>query len=371
MALVSVSSAEFGEDERLYLLDAFDSGYLSGTGPFVKRFEEAFAKLIEARHAVACCSGTAALHLALRAIDVGPGDQVIVPDLTYVATANAVSYCGATPVFADVEPYTWCVSPRTVAPLIRERTVAIVPVHLYGNPCPMRELRDLARDKSVYLIEDAAQAHTSITDGLPVGSYSDAAVFSFYGNKLMTTGEGGMVTTKSTALRDSCRSLLGHAMDPDRRYWHTDVGYNYRMPNICAAVGLGQLGRVRDRTAYHHHLVSLYRQHVSHPLELIDQRPPDGSSVSSWWIYTVDLGTNERREAVSRALADAGFETRPMFPQMSQQPFHVPTQCPVAARLSRSCLSLPTGPHVTENHVKSMAQIIGGALEAPLSRGSQ
>src|SRR5438093_8183565 len=187
-----VANADLSGNERRYLLEAFDSGWISGSGPFVERFERTMAEYCGVPHARACANGTVALHLALLALGIGPGDEVIVPSLTYIATANAVTYCGATPVFADCDPNTWNITADTVRPLLSERTRAVIIVHLYGNPVDIDPILALAREGGLYVVEDAAEAHGASYKGRRTGGLADIATLSFYGNKLMTTGEGGM-----------------------------------------------------------------------------------------------------------------------------------------------------------------------------------
>jgi len=365
--MIPVASADLGELEKKYLTEAFESGYISGTGPFVERFEREFALSVHAEHSVACSSGTTALHLVLKSLGIGPGDQVIVPDLTYVATANAVSYCGATPVFADVEPDTWCISARTIEPLLRGSTVGIIPVHLYGHPCDMGPILRLADSRGLFVVEDAAQAHGARACGQPMGDGSTAATYSFYGNKLMTTGEGGMITTDDLELADHVRRLRGHAMDPDRRYHFTEIGFNYRMPNLCAAIGLAQLERLTSHLERRRHLVNIYRDQLSTPLQLRCQQEQSWAR-SAWWLFSVILrgGAPDRRRAETE-LRKAGIDTRPVFPPLSDQPFHVPAHTPVAHTLAAGGLNLPTGVHVRSNHIVTIRDVLSAFSQLPES----
>ena len=246
--LIPVAAPVFAGREREYVADCMESGWISSAGKYVELFEAEFAKFCGVRHAVSCCNGTAALHLALAALGVGPGDEVIVPTLTFVATANAVTYCGARPVFADSEAETWNLDPAHVASKITPRTKGIVAVHLYGNPAEMDALRALAHRHGLFLLEDAAEAHGALYRDAHAGSLGDIAAFSFYGNKIIATGEGGMVTTDDDALAARVRLLRGQGMDAERRYWFPVVGYNYRMMNLPAAIGLAQLERAEWHT---------------------------------------------------------------------------------------------------------------------------
>src|SRR5581483_301487 len=235
-----VAEPFLGDEELRYVAECVQTGWVSSAGKFVRRFEELFAELFEVEHAVAVSNGTTALHLALLALGIGPGDEVIVPALTFVATANAVTYCGATPVFADSEPTTWNIDPELAAAAVTPRTKAIVAVHLYGHPADLDPLLELG----VPVVEDAAEAHGARYRGRPVGSLGAVGTFSFYGNKIVTTGEGGMVVTDRADLAARVRQLRDHGMDPDRRYWHPVLGFNYRLTNLQAALGVAQLEKL-------------------------------------------------------------------------------------------------------------------------------
>ena len=241
-----VAEPDLGPLEERYLLDAFQSGWISSIGEYIQRFEEGFAKFCGAGHGIAVSSGTVAIHLALLAAGVGPGDEVIVPTLTFVGTVSPVKYVGATPVFVDSEPEIGTLDPQAVEKAITSRTKAIIVVHLYGHPADMDPILDIARKYELIVIEDAAEAHGAKYKGRPVGSFGNCATFSFYGNKILTTGEGGMIVTNDKDLADRIRFLKDHAMDPNRRYWHPEVGYNYRITNLQAAIGCAQLERFNE-----------------------------------------------------------------------------------------------------------------------------
>ncbi len=235
-----------GRPELARVVRCVKSGWISSIGAEIGEFEARFAALCARRFGVATSNGTTALHLALAALGIGPGDEVIVPALTFVATANAVHYTGATPVFADADPVTWNVDPAAVAKSVTRRTRAILAVHLYGQPADMRALASTARRAGAVLVEDAAEAHGARYHGRPVGSLGAVACFSFYGNKMVTTGEGGMVLTSDAKLAARLRLLRDHAMSPKRRYYHTEIGFNYRMTTLQAALGLAQLDRFEE-----------------------------------------------------------------------------------------------------------------------------
>lgn len=358
---IPVSAPDLGDLERRYLLEAFDSGWISGAGPFVERLELAFAEKFGVRHAVSCSNGTVALHLALLALGAKPGDEVIVPTLTYVATANAVAYCGATPVLADCEEDTWCVSAGTLEPLITPRTVGIIPVHLYGHPCDMDEITALAERHGLFVLEDAAEAHGATCRGRLAGTIGHIGTFSFYGNKIMTTGEGGMVVTNDDALASKARLLRGQGMDPARRYWFPVIGYNYRLTNLQAALGLAQLERMDELVEKRRRLAGWYLEELSGARGLRLPVEKDWAK-NVYWMFSVVLEGADaaRRDAVMRALAEEGVETRPFFYPCHTLPMYKGprTKCTGADRVASSGLCLPTYSSLSRGQVAEVAQIL-------------
>ena len=344
---IPVSSPSFVGNEREYVLDCMDSGWVSSAGKYVDLFEEAFAEFCGVKHAVACCNGTAALHVSLLALGVGPGDEVIVPTLTFVATANAVTYCGARPVFVDSESETWNLDPAHVAAKITPRTKGIIAVHLYGHPAEVDELRALASRHGLFLLEDAAEAHGALYRGRSVGSLGDLAAFSFYGNKIIATGEGGMVVTDDDALAARVRLLRGQGMDSERRYWFPVVGYNYRMMNLPAAIGLAQLERAGWHTARRREVAASYKR------LLVDVQGLNWQTERAWarhayWMFTVLMSDDaaDVRDRLMARLEEEGIETRPVFyPLHTLPPYQEAArgeEFPVAESLSRRGVSLPT-----------------------------
>ena len=257
---LQVAAPHMTRHEFRSLLDAFVSGWISSRGPHVQKFERDFSDFVGVEHGVAVSNGTVALHLALVALGIGPGDEVIVPDLTFAATINAVLYCGATPVIVDVDPRTWCLTRILVEQACTSRTKAIIPVHLYGRPAEMGPIAAFARRRGIAVIEDCAEAHGARYAGRSVGQFGDVACFSFYANKIVTTGEGGMCLTKSAELAETLRVLRDHGMSPERSYWHERVGYNYRITNLQAAIGQSQLPRVKQVLQRNARIAMLYRR---------------------------------------------------------------------------------------------------------------
>jgi perosamine synthetase len=255
---IYVAQPRLGGNERAYVLDCIDSNWISSGGKYLTAFQDSFAEFCGTKHAVAASNGTTALHLALLALNLGPGDEVLVPTVTYIATANAVAYCGATPVLVDVLPGTLNLDPEQAARKITPRTKGILAVHLYGHPADMAALSHLADEHGLWIVEDAAEAHGAEVSGQRVGGIGTCAVFSFFGNKIITTGEGGMVTTNDAALAARLTLLRGQGMDPTRRYWFPEVGYNYRMTNVQAAIGLAQLEQIDEAIADRDRLARWY-----------------------------------------------------------------------------------------------------------------
>lgn len=231
-------------NELKYVTDAMLSTWISSSGHYIDKFEEGFSQYIGAQFGVATSNGTVALHLALLALGIGEGDEVIIPDLTFAATINAVLHANATPIIVDVEQDSWCIDPLEIKRAITKKTKAIIPVHLYGQPCDMKQIMEIAKKNNLSVIEDCAEAHGAEFEGRKVGVFGDISCFSFFGNKIITTGEGGMCITNSAELNKKLRQYRDHGMSPERRYWHDVVGYNYRMTNVQAAIGCAQLERI-------------------------------------------------------------------------------------------------------------------------------
>lgn len=341
-----------GREEK-YVLDAVRSGWISSLGSYVTRFEQEFARFCGVRHAVSVSNGTVALHLALHALGIGPGDEVIVPSLTFVATANAVHYTGAAPIFADVDPITWCIDPEDVQRCITPRTRAIIPVHLYGHPAPMPALQELADKHKLILVEDAAEAHGAAIHGRRVGGWGRIAAFSFYANKIITTGEGGMLTTDDEALAARCRTLRDHAMPPHRRYWHEEVGFNYRMTNLQAAVGVAQMERIEHFLARKRAIAAHYRERLADVpgITFAAERP---GYTNVYWMVSILIEPPYAlgRDELILALRERGIDSRPFFhPMDTLPPYRSDTPRPIALRLSRCGLNLPSSPSLTDAQI--------------------
>lgn len=371
LPFLPVAAPIIGEREISYVTDALRSGWVSSIGPYIDRLETGFARYIGVKHAIAVSNGTVALHLALHAMGIGPGDEVVVPDLTFAATAHAVLLTGAEPVLADVSAETWCLDARALEGAITDRTRAVIPVHLFGHPADVPALSALARPRGIRVLEDAAEAHGAEIGGVKAGALGDLGAFSFYGNKLMTTGEGGMLTTDDDALARRCRSLKDHGMSPERRYFHTELAFNYRMTNLQAALGAAQLEQLEGFVQKKRQIMEWYREALAGaPGVTLNPRDPEGAR-SVYWMASVVLGDEVRpsRGEVCARLKERGVDSRPFFVNMSALP-HLSARrrvgatgpaCDVSARLSERGLNLPSGCGLSREDVDRAA---GALLEA-------
>ena len=343
--MIPVFAPWLSENVRRYVLDCVDSGWISSLGQYVGRFEKEFARFCEASHGVATSNGTTALHLALATLGIGPGDEVLVPDLTFVATANVVRYAGATPVLVDADPSTWGLDPADARRRVTPRTRAIIPVHVYGHPVDLDPVLALAAEHGLDVVEDAAEAHGARYKGRRVGALGRLGAFSFYGNKIITTGEGGMLVTNEPALAERARFLRDHAMDPQRRYYHPEVGYNYRMTNIQAAIGCAQLEQAEAILARRKEIATTYEAGLAGIPGLVG--PPSLPWAENvYWMYSVliEPAFGRDRDGVREGLRARDIDSRPFFvPVHEMPPYRTAEPFPVASRLARTGINLPSG----------------------------
>jgi len=334
--------------------ECLDTGWVSYAGSFVSLFEERFAACIDADHAVATMNGTAALHLALAALGIGPGDEVIVPTLTFIAPVNAVTYTGATPVFVDAEERTWNMDVRLVEEKITGRTRAILPVHLFGHPVDLDPLLEIAGKYGLYVVEDASESLGARYKGKNVGVLGDIGCFSFNANKLITTGGGGMLVTGNAALAEKARFLSSQAKALGAAYFHPDIGYNYRMTNVQAAMGVAQLEQIEEYLAAKRQNALLYNAQLADVEGVVGPLEEDWAT-HSYWLYSVLVdGCPLSRDELVLKLADAGMESRPFFlPIHSLPPYR--NRChgdfPVAGRLAGRGLNLPSSVGLQEEEI--------------------
>jgi len=353
--------------ETEYVLECMSTSWISSVGRFIGEFENSFAKFCEVKHAVATNNGTTALHLALVALGLQPGEEVIVPTLTYVASANAVRYCNAVPVFVDNDIRSFNLDPDEVAAKITGRTKGIMAVHLYGHPADLDPILELAEKHGLFVLEDAAEAVGARYKDRLIGGHGTCAAFSFFGNKTITTGEGGMITTNDEKLAARLRLLRGQGMDPQQRYWFPVIGFNYRMTNIEAAIGLAQLERIDLHLKKRKIIAEAYDQRLASLSDRLILPTADHGVDHAYWMYTIVLRANvlKSRDQVMRDLDDAGIETRPVFYPMHVLPPYrdaAPGPFPRADFCSSRGISLPTHGRLTEEDVDRVVEALAASI---------
>lgn len=352
-----------------YVREAVETGWISSSGRFVSEFEEKFAAFCGTKYAVTTNTGTAALHLACAAVGIGPGDEVIMPSFTMIATAFAVCYTGATPVFVDCERETWNIDVARIEEKITPRTRAIMPVHIYGHPCDMDPVLDIARRHDLLVIEDAAEVHGAEYKGKRCGSIGDMGCFSFFANKIVTTGEGGMVVTDSERLRDRCRYLknLAFPLAGAREYSHQEIGFNYRMSNVIAALGLAQTERADEYVARRRRNAQLYRDQLADFPGITLQSEKQWAQ-GVYWMFGILIEDDFAigRDQVIEMLRAEGIDTRVFFTPMHLQPSLKNYGCdcsgsyPVSEDIARRGLYLPSGSGLTEEQIVFIGRTLKG-----------
>ena len=368
MPIIPVAKPEIGEEEILNVNNAMNSGWISSKGPFIHEFENKFSNYCEVKFGVSNSNGTASLHLALRAIGIEPGDEVIVPNLTFIAVPNAVRYCGATPVFVDSTLDYWNIDPQKIEEKISNKTKALVIVHSYGYPCDMKPIMEIAERHNLFLIEDGAEAHGAKYNGKKIGSFGDISCFSFYGNKIITTGEGGMCLTNNEELYDKMLILRDHGMNKKIKYWHDVIGYNYRMTNIQAAIGVAQLSKIdrfiEIRRQQAELYLKLFRENEENKLVRFQNKEKWATPVN--WIFSLIINTARvgvDRDKIIDILYENNIESRPLFYPLSHlPPFKTKESFPISEHLSAGGISLPSGvnlkPKDIENIVQTLNQMV-------------
>ena len=366
---IPVAAPDLNGNEERYVVDAIRSSWISSTGVYVERFERELSAACGTSTALGVCNGTVALHLALLALGVRPGDEVLVPALTYVATANAVRYVGGEPVFVDVDPATWCLDPARLEDAITRRTRGIIAVHLYGHPADMDAINRVAGIHGLWVVEDAAEAHFATYKGRPVGGLADIATFSFYGNKLITSGEGGAVTMSDPRLELRARTLRGQGMDPARRYYFPVTGYNFRLTNVACAILCAQLERRESIIARRRKIFDAYRSGLL-GVPGIGFQPVAEWAVPAPWLFCMTVDPNaygRTRDELVRRLDAEGIETRPFFlPLNTLPPFREGARrrgdaVPVVESLAGSGLNLPTFSGLTQDAQARVINAVRGS----------
>lgn len=363
-SIIPVCEPTLTGNEMKYVQQAVETNWISSAGSFIREFEARFADACGTKYGIACANGTVAMHLTMATLGLEPGDEVIIPAFTMIATANAVTYCGATPVLVDQEPDYWQMDVQQVADKITPRTKAIIPVHIYGHPVDMDPLMELAEKHGLMVIEDAAEAHGAEYKGRRAGGLGHAAGFSFYGNKIITTGEGGMVTTNDRELARLAWNLRDHAFSTERHFWHKYIGFNYRMTNLQAAVGLAQVEQFDDLTEMRRRNAQAYTQRLR-DIPGITTPPEAEWAKNVFWMYgiTIDEAAfGMSRDALRRVLADHGVETRTFFIPMHMQPIYWNAykgeRYPVAERLCRDGLYLPSASSLSLSEIEYVTEVV-------------
>jgi len=358
-----VMEPSLGGNELKYVSDCIASNWISSQGKYVTGFEDALRQYIGSDYALCVSSGTTALHLAVAALGIGHGDEVIMPDLTFAATANVVIHQGGVPVLADVRRDTWTLDPEAIERKITGRTRAIMPVHLYGHPCDMDPILEIAAKHRLLVIEDCAESLGAQYKGRQTGTMGDVGCFSFFANKVITTGEGGMVATRDPQLHKKMAILRDHGMSKEKRYWHLYAGYNYRMTNLQAAIGLAQMERIGDFLENRARVVALYNRHLGQ-LKGILLPPSAPWAYNIYWLYSIVIDEAEAgitRDELAAKLAERGIETRPFFyPVHVQPPYKAfgKGDFPVTEWLSARGLSLPTANDIRMEDVERVCEAI-------------
>lgn len=347
-SFVPVNTPLLAGNEKKYVLECLETGWISSEGPFVAKFEEAFAKRVGRVHGISCANGSVALDMAVAALKIGPGDEVIMPSFTIISPAASVVRAGAVPVFVDSDPVTWNMDVNQIEPMITAKTKAIIVVHIYGLPVDMDPVLKLASKHGLAIIEDAAEMHGQTYKGRPCGSFGDISTFSFYANKHITTGEGGMVVVNDAQLADRCRSLRNLCFKPEKRFVHDELGWNFRLTNIQAALGLAQLEMLDETVRLKRQLGKRYLSQLREFSGISFQQESNDYAENIFWVFGILLD-NRPADQMMASLAKQGIGTRPFFWPMHQQP--VFQKCdwfrkqslPIAEKLAHCGFYLPSG----------------------------
>jgi len=353
MNYIPISQPSITQKEIDYVTDAVKSGWISSLGKYVENFEKMFCEYCDTKYSLATSNGTVALHLTLAALGINKEDEVIVPNFTYVATANSVKYLGAKVITTDIDEETYCISPKGIENAITTKTKAIVPVHLYGHPANMGEINRIAKKNNVFVIEDAAEAHGAEINGEKVGGLGEAGVFSLYGNKIITSGEGGIITTNNHDLYEKMRYLRDQAMSSEKRYWHTEIGFNYRMTNLQAALALAQLERIDELLEKKKEIFSWYYNYLKN-IDGIKLNPKIENYKNVYWMICVELldFSEIERDNIMITLNEKNIDTRPYFYPISDLPMYSYTNTPVTKLISQRGINLPSFFDITKHQVQ-------------------
>ena len=364
MYKIPVYRPSLAGNEKKYVNECLDSTWISSKGKFVNEFEESFAQYIGIKHATSVSNGTVAIHLALVALGIGEGDEVIVPTLTYIASVNAISYTNATPVFVDSLQDSWQIDYNDVRKKITKKTKAIMAVHLYGHPCEMDTLVSICKEYGLFLIEDCAEAIGTKYKGKHVGTFGHISTFSFFGNKTITTGEGGMVVTNDETLFDRSTHFKGQGLAKSREYWHDVIGFNYRMTNICAAIGLAQLEQIEKILENKRRVAALYSTNLKDS-SIVFHNPISDEVEHSFWMCSILAKETEEREEIRNSLKLNGVETRPLFFPVHTMPMYAKAfqSHPIAENLGWRGINLPSYPELANAEIEFICNKIKEVLK--------
>ena len=350
-------------NEKKYVNECLESNWISSKGKFIKEFEDKFSEYIGVKYATGVTNGTTALHLALETLGITEGDEVIVQTFTYIASVSSILYTGATPVFVDSVASTWQMDPEDVKRKITPKTKAIMAVHLYGQMCDMDEIIKIANENKIFVIEDCAEAFGSKFKNKYAGTFGNISTFSFYGNKTITTGEGGMLVTNDYYLYDKAYHFKMHGVSRDREYWHDVIGYNYRMTNICAAIGLAQLEKAEEHIKLKRKLAKRYNELLRDlPVTPLKEAK---DTVNTYWMYSILVENVKLRNELREFLANAGIETRPTFYPVHTMPMFAQKyhKFPVAEDIAIRGINLPSWPHIPDEMIIEICNCIGKFYE--------
>jgi len=360
-----VMEPQMGDKELSYVTDCIKTNWVSSQGKYVLKFEEMLSDYCGMPYALAVSNGTAALQIALEALEIGKGDEVIVPDLTFAATINAVIHVNAIPVIVDVDPFTWNIDPGEIKKAISKKTKAVIPVHLYGFPADMPAIRTIAEYHGIKIIEDAAEALGSEIEGKKVGSFGDAAIFSFFGNKVITTGEGGMVLFNDKTSFERALKFRDHGMSKSKRYWHEVVGYNFRMTNLQAAVGVAQMEKIESIIHSKKDVSDAY-QKILRDSNYCNLPPQHPDIFNIHWLYTILLKDHKiDRDSLIEKMMLNGIDCRPIFYPLHLMEIYKPYAngaFPDATNIGGRGLSLPSSPNLTIDQIENVCSTLDSLL---------
>ncbi len=355
--MIPVYQPDLSGKEKEYVMDCMESTWISSKGKYVERFEKLFSEYIGVKYGTAVSNGTVAIHLALLTIGVGRDDEVIVPSFTYVASANPIVYLGAKPVFVDSDKDTWQINETEVEKKITDKTKAVIAPHLYGYPCNMHVLRELCDKHNIYLIEDCAEAIGTEYKGKKVGTFGDISCFSFFGNKTITTGEGGMVLSNNKELIDMARHVKDQGMSKTQEYWHDIVGYNFRMTNICAAIGCAQLERIDQFISRKKEIGRIYKEILKDVPVKFQEDSED--ILNTYWMVAALLENENKRKEFRKYLKACDIDTRPTFAPIHKMPMYdLGESYPVAEMLGKCGINLPSYPLLVNEQIEYICNVI-------------